>query len=336
MIRLNSITTSSEPVLRKLLECLPLLNDCNGVCIFASSSTWHCTLQICDKKIKSLLQTLRSHVFEKKLESDSSQALSLIRNVCPSGESAGVTHENDLIITNTLFNSLCILLSILLYLTSRDRLFEVMNTLWREVNDAIFCCHTGRSCTRRLLLALVHNLPIAVFDIEEEEIKLCIPWLCNMISFDDTLIPRLTLPIPTFAIRDAIRALSEVLLLKTDDASAIGYIFERASLGRFHMATYQIASKDSDITTFCLPPVTVTSGVRFQPGTATAGRNIVWQFPIGTFGVDAFTCTEDAFILFQVSTTATEHQRKVEKINLIHRYISEMASRFKKQIYIYI
>lgn len=75
-----------------------------------------------------------------------------------------------------------------------------------------------------------------------------------------------------------------------------------------------------------MPPLAFT-GPRFNPHTnINAPLNVVWQFMKGTKGIDGFmkVCLneETLIVLFQMSTTAENHRRKIEKASLIPSFVS--------------
>ena len=104
-------------------------------------------------------------------------------------------------------------------------------------------------------------------------------------------------------------------LPSTDEASAIGFLYESAILNHLSGA-YQKCSKNHQISVFSLP-VLVRSPSRFAPeAEVELSKNMLWATPKQERAIDAVTLCENVLVLIQVSIQKTHHKQKLEK--LIH------------------
>ncbi len=317
---LNSIQTFTVNVINRLIDLLFMARERGYVCIFASSSAILSTIKSADKTIASRMRSLSDCFMSYRLFPDESASIQLIKYLKPT--TSEDKDELASILKTTMGNFMCIVLSCLYQSGSLSFTMEyAINAVWDDLQNTIKSYGSGiLPDIRNLYLSLYFQYSIEVYDDYVKYANALLPVLSYVVEIPDTKIPKLLLPIPRRAILSSIVDLSE-RIVSTDEASAVGFIYEHAVL-RYISRTNYVYVDDSLVTTssVTLPSLT-TSPLRAVDSISLAKcDNVIWATPKRTKVVDAFThVSAEGFhglFLFSISTIVTNHQNKVQINNI--------------------
>ena len=328
---LNRLQVAEPLVLLGLLDCLYAIAERDGVCIFAGSGSIKSTLLTCNASIRGYIKNLMVCLVEYPISLDKQAAQELMKQVCPERDE----NDRDERLKALQYNFLGI--SLLSGCSTQQINFFFVEHVWKDSTRDLM--HTSNllslSMIRKLYLALCFGFPLNSFDtMEESVIMSTVPVLNGLIRIDSEDIPRLTVPVPLGAIRNDISSLSKSLP-STDEASAIGFLYESAILNHLSGA-YQKCSKNHQISVFSLPFL-VRSPSRFAPeAEVELSKNMLWATPKQERAIDAVTLCENVLVLIQVSIQKTHHKQKLEKLIQLPKYLVRLVKKCQEVVYIYV
>ena len=175
--------------------------------------------------------------------------------------------------------------------------------------------------TIQLLTAVLHNLPLSTFQLEDTALALCVV-KGNFVILDGNKSPKLYVSTPRNVLIELIKTFTNHKnYFTTDEESALGYLFEGVvanNLKNIELTIQEINNEGAKITVSLNLQF---SFERIQQGMKCLGKEVLWQTQKRYFGVDfiaiatlGLPASEDVLLLFQVSTRRSDHKTKCEPL----------------------